>query len=650
MSASRVQLGGIDLAACHFTWPKYRGITPQPVVFEQPAGLYESFASLARSLAGGTTTLRFEGPAGPGTQPGSETWEIDGVYIGEVSLIDSTRCRVVCYDRRYELRRRVFDKFYRVRFGDGYLEGTEKDTVESVFRDFAASIDLIDQNLNPDAFTDIRTSVEVPEGVMTQGLPALIGIGEIEELLQTDLTVDAGSYSFTGRADVDETALPDRGDYSWFMEPGWITEDNVKLQRPREIVVYSRERHCLAIKGYDDETTSAEIPGLDKEIRVELEQVYIEGGDVYTLDELLDAFGYSAGDMTDRTIAKSYMSNSFHGTAIEEDGTEDNRRVREAIKDGWRTLWRLKFPEETGHLGGWTNFAFGKINADGSAKEVAVDCPWVEFFEVLELDGNQTSTIGAALAANNEQPSPFRPVWEMGPEAGIIRLLVDRSKLRDKQNYAIPGTLDAIPRVSVQDNVKDGEGTEDLTEFYKIVEAEDFSKLTFGTSFEATVYICATRRMPNNERRWHAETVEGYKDGDVKDQELPPAEALTVRDYVSTDEEGHEPQADGLGPILNQDEVTRDAKRRAEAWRIAFGQQAAGEGVAESIMLARDTKVTGAIKSVSVQGTVEGETGVQVLRSRIEVGNLNDHAAIMRRATKRIGVKGGVAERGVERK
>lgn len=642
------------MAACHFDWPKYRGVTPQGVVFDQPAGKYEEFTALAKTLAGGTTTLRFEGPAAPGTQPGSETWEVPGVYIGSVSLIDHTRCRVTVYDRRYELRRRVFDKFYRVRFGDGYLEGTEKDTAESVFRDFAGSIDLLSDNLAADAFVDIRTDVSVPEGVMTDGLPALVGIGEIEEFMSTDLVVEGDSYRFTGRADIDETNLPGLDEYSWFAQPGWVTEENVKLQRPREFVAYSRERHCIAVTNDVFETVTA-----PPELEVTLEQVYIDDGDVYTLDGLLENFGYNAGDMTDRTIARSFMSNSFQGTAIEEDSTEDNRRVREAIKDGWRTLWRLKFPNDVGHLGGWTDFAFGKISPDGSTKEVSVHCPWVEFFEVLELDGNQTSTIGAKLADNHEAPSPFRPVWEMGPEAGIIRLFVDRSKLRDKQNYAIPGALTSIPVVEVQANVKDGEGSSDLMEFYKIVEAQDFSKLNFEVSMDIAIFICATKRMPNDETRWHAERVDGYKDGDVADQELPPAEQLTVRDFVAPsffdpsffadDDSDHAAQQDGLGPILNQDEVTKDAKRRAEAWKIAYGQSAEGEGIAESIMLARDTKVTGAIKSVSVRGTVEGEQGVQVLRSRIEVGNLNDHAAIMRKANKRISVKGGVKERGVER-
>ena len=655
MSVSKVKLAGVDLAACFFQFDKYRGIMARPTTFDQPAGIYPRLKSAALSAAGGLVDLEFQGPDGPGTSPGTKTVTVK-VYIGQVSLIDEARCRVTVFDRRKELQRRVFDKFYRVSFGDGYLEGTEKDTTGQIFRDFVDSIDMLKNNVASDAFVDIRQDITPPEGIMTDGLPAVIGIGEIEELFATDLTVEGDKYRFAGRDDVASSQLPQKTAYSWWIQPGWVTEDNVKLHRPKKFKVYYNERHCIRMEAVDDRGTVAHRYN-DDSLNLELEQVYIDNGEIFTLEELLVKFGYADDAMNDLKIARSFMSNSFHGTAIQEDGTDDNRRVREAIKDGWRTLYRVLFFEQSGALGGWADWAFGKINEDGSVQDAAVDCKWVEFFEVLELPPSGITTVDANLAAQHDSPSPFRPRWEMGPEAGVIRLGVDRSKLRNKQNFAVPGELrkrkngtHIIPMVKVTHTLEDGEGTLfDADYFPYIVEGDDFSKVQFHHQFEAFVYVTATRRMPNNQDRWHVEETKGYSNGDVADQEIPPAELMAVRDYVDITDVARQPNKDRFGPLLNNVEVREDAARRAEIWKIMFGLSAEGQGVAESILLFDDVKIAGAISEVSIVGTVEGEMGVQVLRSKVTVGNLMDFAAVQRRANKRILVKGGTKEAGIER-
>lgn len=622
MSVSDLVLGGVKLAYCEFRWPLYRGMTPRAVEIEQPAALYPALKAMALGLNGFPTYLAGDGPAKPGVSPGVRSFYFAGVYVASVSLLDAMRCRVVLYDRRYELTRRVMDKSYRIQFGDGYMNGTEKKTYREALEDIVGSIDLLEANLADDAYASVPET-DLPENLLLDGLPLLTALGSLGETGGLDLCVDwMGKYYFANRADVEDSTLPGRSDYSWKMPPGWVIDENIRLQRPRTLRVYSKERHCLKLVGTDPNSTVSH--NEPPELRVELEQVYSSKGEIYTLDELLVAYGFTAGAITDSEIANVYMTDTFQGTLIEANGTANYNAVITAIKDGWRTLWRIKFVDSRGTLGGWEDWEFGQINADGSVSEVAVDCAWVEYLNVLDLPDNADTTISAKLTHNHIGPAPFTPVWEMGPADRVIRLT--QKPLQDG-NFAVPGALVSPLTVTVKPSVQTEEGESIPLDYYEIVDMEDRGKSRFFKSFNVAVYVCATRRAPNNETRWHAEDVEAYEFGDIEDAEIPPGTQLCVRDYATDSNR----QADGLGPLLNADVVKADAERRAEAWKIAFGQQAAGEGLAESVMMATEWKVNGAIAEISLEASIEGQ-GVQVFRSRMIVGGLVDADAIEKRA------------------
>lgn len=622
MTASDLVLGGVKLAYCEFRWPLYRGMTPRPVEIDQPAALFPALKAMAQGLGGFPTYLAGDGPAKAGTSPGARSFYYGGVYVANVALLDAMRCRVTLYDRRYELARRVMDKSYRIQFGDGYMNGTDKKTYREAIEDIVGSIDLLSDSLADDAYNSVPEA-DLPENLLLDGLPLLTALGTLGESGGFDLCVDwHGKYYFANRADVDGSVLPGRNEYSWRMQPGWVIEENIRLQRPRTLSVYSKERHCLKLQGVDPRSTISH--NEPPELRVELEQVYSSKGEIYTLDELLVACGFTAGTLTDTEIASVYMTDTFQGTTVEADGTANTRDVITAIKDGWRTLWRIKFSDERGSLGGWEDWEFGQINADGSVSEVAVDCKWVEFINVLDLPENADTTINAKLTHNHDGPAPFTPLWEMGPANRVIRLV--QRPLQDG-NQAVPGALTAPLTVTLKNSVETEEGESIPLDLYEIVDMEDRNKARFTPSFQLSIYVCATRRAPNDETRWHREDVEAYPDGDIADAEIPPGTQLCVRDYATDSNR----QADGLGPVLNADIVKADAERRAEAWKIAFGQMAAGEGVAESVMMATEWKVNGAIAEISLDGTIEG-AGVQVFRSRMVVGGLLDAEAIDKRA------------------
>lgn len=623
MSASNLVLGGVSLAYCQFRWPLYRGMSPRPVEIDQPAGLYPQLKALAQGLGGGTTYLAANGPGAAGTNPGVATFYAGGVYIASVSLLNSLVCRVTLVDRRYELNRRVMDKSYRIQFGDGYMNGTELTTYREALEDIVGSIDLLSASLASDAYDSVPDR-NLPEDLLLDGLPLLTALGSLGESGGFDLCVNwRGEYYFASREEPSAASLPSEGGYSWHELPGWVTEDSVQLQRPRDLKVYATERHCVRFEAVDDQSSIAH--NGPEELRIEGEWVYSSNGEIYTLPELLVAYGYNFNSLTEQEIANVIMTDTFQGTSLEVDGTANNRAVIDAIKSDWRRLLRINFVGRNGTLGGWTDWAFGKINDDGSTADVAVECPWVEFLNVLDLPENAHTTINAHMTVNHPSPAPFTADWEMGPEAGVIRL---RQKALPDGNFALPGELIEPLRCKVKPSVETSEGESIPLDGYEIVEMEERGKARFKSSFRLAIYLCATRRAPNDETRWHLDTIEGYADGDIEDVEIPPGNQLCIRDYVGTDRPA---QADGLGPVLNADILKTDAERRAEAWKIAFGQAAGGEGVAESVALATDWKVDGAISEIIVEGTIEGPS-VQVVRTRVKVGGLIDADAIDYRA------------------
>lgn len=632
MSASKLVLGGVNLAYCEMRWPFYRGMTPREVTIDQPSALYDQLKAMALSLGGNPTYLYAEGPAQPGTNPGVAGLYVAGVYVASVALLDSMRCRVTLYDRRYELHRRVMDKSFNLSFGDGYMEGTEQASYLGALEDIVDSIDLLKASLADDAYASVPDRT-LPEDLLLDGQPLLTALGMLGESGGFDLAVNTeGKYYFASREDINLGTLPSKSSYSWVVEPGWVVEDNVQLQRPRNIKVYATERHCLRLLASDPRTTIP-LNGPD-ELRVELEQVYASEGKIYTLAELLNAYGYAANAISDLEIANVIMTETFQGTLLAVDGTANNRAVINAIKDGWRTLWRIKFSEDVGRLGGWYDWEFGKLNDDGSVSEVAVDCEWTEFLNVLDLPENAPTTIDSFMTVGHLAPSPFIADWEMGAADGIIRL---RQKNLKDGNIAMPGALVRPLRVRVKQSVDTEEGDPVPLDQFEIVEMEDRGKAQFARSFEMAVYVCATRRAPNNETRWHVDVIEGYPDGDIEDVEIPPGAQMCYRDYVNDsgfafiDPDFKPRLEDGMGVKLNNLVLREEAERRAEAWKIAFGQRASGEGIAQSVMLANEWKVDGSIAEISLDATIEGQD-VQVFRSRMQVGGLLDADAIERRA------------------
>lgn len=631
MGTVTYNLGGVALPYADFSWPKYRGTVARIVTIDAPGEMYADFAKLARGLSGKPTYLEVTGPAEAGTNPAKATVKIEGVYIQRVTKLNKQVCQLQLADARILLARRVGDKDFRLLFGDGYLEGTDEPTVKSATEALVLSIDVLRGNVGGGAYQEFPV-VDTREKTYISGSLLSTSLAELLDQANVDLTVkNDGRFAFAAREDLAGAAkLPAVSKYDWAVEPTWTAADSLVLGVPRKIVGYYPERHCLRIEGTDENSTaSTHGPA---ELKVQWEQVYSSEGKIYTLAELLVANNFGATDLTDAKIAKCFWTDNFEGTPLAASfGTAQFGRVHTAVRNDWRRLWRLEFADAKGHLGGWTDLAPGKINADGSASPVAVECPWVEFLAELAVPDGQP-LIGSPMTINHTDTAPFGIMWEGGPESGIIRL-VQKDNLRG--GVAIPGALiePLVIEKRLTSSVESGSGEAfSVGAEYFVVERQDIGKARFSPSFRMATFICATRRLPNDETRWHAEQTTGDTGGDIERIELPlSGELYCVRDYVNINEANHAPLGDLLGPILNQQDLTDDIEVRGEAWMVEHVAALDGFGVAESVMLFNDVEVRGPINEISLEFRNDG-----LVQTRITAGNLGDNDQRRRKAAKRL--------------
>lgn len=628
---SILKLGSVFLNYCAFSWPRYRGLLPRSVEIVQPGVRLEEIEAEVRGLNGGPTSLTVGGPDGPGARPGDDVVEIGGVYVHRVAA-DGALCRVTLYDARWRLLRFVNDRDFNLAFGDGFLSGTEKSGYRDAVGHIINSSAPLGALFSDDALDRIPART-LPANLQLSGLPMLTALGWLCEEGGFDLTARVdGKLTFANRLDAPNQYLPDRDAYDWLHRPGWTFDKQLVLGRPQKFHVYSSERHCLRLTNADETTNAA------KELLFSLEQVYISKGNVYTLAELLAANEFAETDLSEAQIADSILTDTLQGSVVSQfSHTEQGRAVIQAVKECWRLCWRIAGANSEAKWGAWTGMEFGKIASDGSAVAVAVDCPWVEIFTVFEAEEGSSSSLNAALSENHDGPSPFRATWAIDEAAGVIRLELDNSRLKDRQNLAIPGALQQQLRVRGVPAVSDGEGNSVTLKNYQLVDSEDPSKARFGHSFELDVYLCATKRMPNDERRWHMEVAEGYSDGDLPWVELGAGGIPCVRDYVDLTDPDHQAQSDGLGPVLNAEALAADAERRAQQWCALYGMTEYEPAVAERLRMFRELDLNGPIREIALDLTLEGEAGdVQVMRSRLEVGALSDPAALADRKAQRL--------------
>ena len=623
----------LDEGSCR--WPIYRGTRAQVVSLYGMAERYAEYQALAVALKGGAATLRFRSGARAGGRRGLTTVSIAEVYVRRVVKVNDLLCRIDCSDARLLLERAVGAMDFNMTFGDDFLDGTEYATYREAIEAYCTRSAIAAPRMAGDAYDRIPTR-KLESNVHLSGMMQGDPLGYLCERAGCDLVVGTdGLWYFAARADAEASWFTAIQDYYWKIKPGFLSLDSVVLQRPRTIVSYYWEHHCLRAEGSDPNSTVAGYG--PAATRIQLGQVYLYDNEYLTLAELCEALGFVSTFVTDAQIAAAIFRPSAQGCPVYPVDTANRKRLWATIQRDWRRLYRIEFP--SGNTGGWDMWRFGKLKEDGSIDPVSVECVSVVFKRVVIPGGNGTFE-GAPWTENLAATScPFKAVWDDGPESGVIRLVVDdtNSARNDDALPPMPGALQ-VTRNGQTDNALriewKGEldnGTERATvRNLDILAREDITKARMAATFSVYVYLVARRFMPNDNTRWHAQSNVGFGDGDVDLAELPPADEVNCyRTFVG----GTAPAAlaDGLGAILNQEELDADSERRAEVYKIVTHASETGEGEAETFNLATLPRIVdGPVAEIAlVADGVEGKV-------HISVGNLSDSKAREAIATQRI--------------
>lgn len=628
-------INGIPLDEGSFVWPLYRGTQAQRVTIYGFGPRWEEYKALAQSLGGRPATIELRGTSTPGGRRGSTRITIQNVYVHRVTRAGEGSVELWCYDSRARLKEYAGAMDFNMKFGDGTLDGTAYTTYREAIEAYCRREDEIAALLADDAFDRIPDR-ELESNIHLSGLPADDPLGYLCERANCDLVVGLdGKWYFASRQDATLDWFVKYENEAWLSTPGFINAEHLVLQRPRTVVSYYWEHHTMRLTGANGSATIAH-SGPDI-THVELRQRYLYDGEYLTLDELSSALGFGTSFITDERIARSYFSDSAQGSPLHPLNTFNRKLMWAIIKRDWRKLWRIYYPNG-GSVGAWDMWRFGQLNADGSIEPVSVECPWVEFKRVIN-PGPDGKIEGTPWTINHTTKSPFKATWDDGPESGVIRLYVDPEREGERDALPpVPGSLrvlrkgnqDTALKIIARNELENGEGAAANVRNLTLFGREDLSKAFLQTSFEMVVYMTARRFMPNDKTRWHGENNIGFSDGDVERRELPPSDEVhCYRTYVGG---GNAASADGLGAILNQDELTQDAERRTEVNKIITAMISESTGRADTLNIAQKHPRV-------VDGPVAGLTlhldGVETC-TRMTVGNLGDDKARKLVAAKRI--------------
>lgn len=612
---------------------RYRGATAR-MMWVEGTNKYTSIARynelkslIVASKASGGFDIEIDAVADPGVPTEFEKVVMKRLIPHRLFRVGRQRWRLEFYDRRARLYTAVSSTDMRMTFGDGYLTGTDFQTYRQAIEAAVANQSTLAADFSPEAVQLLSASTEFTKDdywLAGMDLPKALDYIADEANGDVDVTLD-GLIRFTNRADIGEASTINVDDYPWEDEPAWDPADVVHGLEPKIIRNYYTERHQVSAQFRDARQTFVRTE--PAELRASLIPVYLWSltGTHLELPDILEAAGYPRFAISEADIARKWAAN-MQGTAIAADGSFKNGELLKAIHTCWRRRYKVSFP--SGHLGGWTDWAFGVLTPEGIVEESAVDCKAVEFKWLIEFQQGQ-DVAGTTVAFNRDAPSRMTARWGMESESLILSL--ENPEDADPGSVWIPGELAGELKIQrVGNGLEDGTGQRFLlpgSTLYELLEVPDASMARFLESLTLSVNMVGTRRAPNNSTRWWPVDIDGFPDGDVEVQELPPPENLfAYRGLVDPTN----PQPDGLGPVLNPGQLQADAERRAEVWKVSTFGGVEGSGVAIGVSAFRDIDIQGSVRETMLE--ISGST----VRTHVHVGNLSNLQAREARASKRV--------------
>jgi hypothetical protein len=640
-SGTVIRLGTVDLGKVSFSLPLYMGATPRQTVVRCAGHLYGDLAALPRVVDLSVTTSEEDASA----QPRHATTTLRNLRLLEVRQIDDRTCEVLLGDCRAELSRLVCPADFNLYWRDGYLNETNH-------RTFAGALAYM-SDMVP-ALSECLQAVSLPDESLPDELP-LSGMALTRAL---DLLADAAGLAVTVDADGLLTFVR-RGEavdivtaaWNWATahRPSWELAGRTRKGLPKIIRFFYPEKHALKLTPVDERSTAT-----PSALRIEFEQVYAYGEQFLPLAELLAAFGLPSDAITADQVTIKINTENFEGTAVAPENEFDTstQELIQILKRDHDSLFRITYPDAIGRVGGWTDIHFGTFatitDKDGDTRVTddvvgrSVRCDWTEYLAKAESQQPDQSTLEWAVvvrshkadAGQDPPEAPWSAAW-VNEEAGVFRVSPSPREATAQAMWLRSLTdgqdtlLVSIEEASVDDQ---GNPVGNIAGLH----FPTVSDVVLSTTLNLEVYAVATRRLPNNYKRWTAVDIEGFPEGDVDVMHIEVADNLyAIRGHEGT-------LADGLGEYKNMDVLIDDASRRARVVREAFAARAAGEGSILGAQAIRELHVGGAVQELTLD--VDGV----VVMTTVRVGPSDNEAArqqrVMRRAaSRRVALGGKVA-------
>lgn len=638
---TRYYLDALELEYAEFELSWTTGPASPEITITQPVDLADELDALPRVCAFSMHSAIEDNTANP--THGDHVfpnWRIKDVVRRD------TVCRVVLADVRDDLAKKVCPADFLMRWKDGFLDGTNHPTLQLAVEYLGGLIPLLAQELDADAFVQVAGSDVLPNELPTAGGMLNDQLEALAALVGATLAVrpSTGKLFFAKLGTAADISFPVAA-YNWDggFEPSWTTTNRKQRGLPQVIRVPYRELHAIRLIGGNDRETSSYPP----ELQMEMVQVYAHGDSFLTLRELLAAFNLPPGAISDSQIGRVINTDNFDGTALEPLGgfDTDAKALINIIKQDWRTLWRVEFPNQVGRRGGWVNLRFGyfkqtpdkdgNLYFSGDITGRGVRCEWSEWLARAEeqSDGEQASIVGAVVARSHQRgggnsplpDAPFSAAW-VSEKDHVFRVSPGNVPSSAQHVWLGRMTQRELTITDIGLSVDDQGVTTGTTGGLGFPTLAD---VKFSSTFTIEVFVVAERRLPNNEGRWTIYEVPAFADGEVESQDLEVGDHLFVlRDYISPNERKFA-ESDGLGTQLENLEPETDSQNRARVVVERLSAPFVDDATAIGAEAAFDLAPGRGIKAITLD--VDGCYVTTV----IQPGGFDSEEARQRRATRR---------------
>lgn len=675
MAKTIVEIEGVGIDMVRLDWPLYRGVQAREL--RVPLSLAR-YVTLKQKFKNSKGIISIKIKCTNDSRGKEAVREVQGVRVLEIVKATDMTCFMRLADARADLAQFISVSNINLKFKDGYVDGTEINTVADALRLIVRRAMHL---FAPDAFTALE-SRPIPDNLLTAGSAAPVTLDYLLSKFGADLTcwID-GKLRFATRGDVSSKSPLVQSYMPWVRgkQPGWMTEAREQFRLPKKLRFAYKRRHMflVPIRGYQTNSTYAQ-PNTNP-LSVEAEQIYVDETTnrvTLTQGELLEKYAPgSSATVDDAYIGKVIMSDNLDlpdGTPslISRNGTAERNKLARILKRDWGKLYRIKYSNSKGAWGGWTDLAIGmfapeipagqsplpsgvtptlpagvtegtkgqspptsSFGATDDVIEGGMRGEWCEFLTTI-YGGTAQQIIGHTLVQNNRRvpplpTMPFTGKWENEAE-GIVRL--EQNPLPDG-SVAMPGIVSNIDAMKIRltQTPVEVDGVTVYSRWQCSVPTWD--KATITRNQTSYLIIVGTRRWPNDEGQFKWHEVEAFPDGNVPFQEFEVPDLPALYDFVDTtrdiDGNEHPDFGDGFGRQLNANNTRFDAEQRAAAFIEFMGRSFEGEGVCAGIR-GLDEKITGSIDEIILN--LDGP----LVTTTIRCGNLSDDAGRKERARQRL--------------